>query len=243
MIREMKDEGAPLYLRIARELRDRIEGGAYPDGERIPTEAELCDEFRVSRITVRQALGLLDRERLVSRERGRGTFARRHLVRDFRPLYSFTEDMRRTGKNPSSILLSAGEEEANGDEIERLALDAHGARVYRLMRLRAADGVPILIERTSLPASLVPGFVLADPARDSLYKTLAESYAISPASGTETFEAVILSHEEANLLGVVGGGPRAGMSVTRVAALADGRPLELTRSVGLAERMVFSISI
>ncbi len=242
MIRDTGTEASPRYLRIARELRARIENGPYADGFRMPTEAELCDEFRVSRITVRQALALLERERLVSRERGRGTFARRRLVRDLKPLYSFTEDMRRAGREPTSVLLSSGEAEADGDEIERLALDS-GARVHRLVRLRIADGIPVLLERTALPAALVPGFALADPARDSLYATLADRYGLAPAAGTETYEAVILSAEDAGLLGVGGPSPRAGMAVTRVAALADGRPLELTRSVGPAERMVFSLSI
>jgi GntR family transcriptional regulator len=243
MIRDTGTEGSPRYLRIARELRARIESGAYADGFRMPTEAELCDAFRVSRITVRQALALLERERLVSRERGRGTFARRRLVRDLKPLYSFMEDMRRAGREPTSVLLSSGEAEADGDEIERLALDPARALVHRLVRLRVADGIPVLLERTSLPAALVPGFALADPARDSLYATLAERYGLAPAAGTETYEAVILSAEEAGMLGVAGPGPRAGMAVTRVAGLADGRPLELTRSVGPAERMVFSLSI
>ncbi len=243
MIRDTGTEGSPLYLRIARELRARIENGSYAEGHRLPTETELCDEFRVSRITVRQALTLLERERLVSRERGRGTFARRRLVRDLRPLYSFTEDMRRAGREPASVLLSSGEAEADGYEIERLALDPVGSSVYRLVRLRVADGVPVLLERTSLPAALVPGFDLAEPARDSLYSTLADRYGLVPAAGTETYEAVILNAEEAGILGVGGSGPRAGMAVTRIAALADGRPLELTRSVGPAERMVFSLSI
>ena len=243
MMLDIAEDGAPLYLRIARELRVRIEGGAYADGRRLPTEAEFCDEFRVSRITVRQALALLERDRLVSRERGRGTFARRHLVRDLKPLYSFTTDMRHAGRDPQSVLLFAGEVEADEDEIAKLSLGGNGGLVYRLTRLRTADGVPVLLERTSLPADLVPGFFLTDPARDSLYATLADRYALIPASGTETYEAVILNAEEGKLLGVHGSGPWAGMAVTRVARLADGRPLELTRSVGPAERMVFSISI
>lgn len=243
MIRDSSEDGTPLYLRIARELRSRIEAGVYTDGHRMPTEADLCGEFSVSRITVRQALDLLDRERLVSRERGRGTFARRHLVRDLRPLYSFSEDMLRAGKTPSSVLLSGGEEVADGDEIEKLLLAPGNGRVYRLLRLRTADGVPILLERTSLPAALVPGFALGDPAKDSLYTTLAERFGLVPAAGTETYEAVILSAEEKIQLGVSDSGPRAGMAVTRLSKLADGRPLELTRSVGPAERMVFSLSI
>ncbi len=243
MIRDTADDGEPLYLRIARELRSRIEGGSYADGRRIPTEAEFCAEFGVSRITVRQALTLLERDRLVSRERGRGTFTRRHMIRDLKPLYSFTADMRRAGRAPASDLLFAGEVEADEDEIEKLSLHGEGGRVYRLLRLRTADGVPVLLERSSLPAALVPGFALADPARDSLYATLADRYGLVPTSGTETYEAVILNAEDGKLLGVDGLGPRAGMAVTRIAKLADGRPLELTRSVGPGERMVFSISI
>jgi GntR family transcriptional regulator len=243
MERGIGDEGAPGYLRIARELRARIKRGAYPERERMPTEAEFGEEFGASRITVRHALALLEREGLVRREPGRGTFATRRLVRDLVPLYSFTADMKRAGKEPRSVLMASGEFVADGDEIERLGLDERGERVYRLVRLRLADGAPVLIERTSLPLKLVPAFALADPETDSLYSTLAERYGLSPATGTETYEAVILTIEEARALGARGSGPWAGMAVTRVAKTADGRPLEFTRSVGLSERMVFSLSI
>lgn len=243
MIREAGESGSPSYLRIARELRARVKRGAYPETERMPSEAEFGAEFGVSRITIRQALALLERERLVVRERGRGTFARNRLVRDLVPLYSFTADMRRAGKVPRSVMMASGEFAADGDEIERLELDEAGARVYRLVRLRLADEEPVLIERTSLPAVLVPGFSLADPETDSLYATLSERYGLSPAVGTETYEAVILMPEEARILGAEGSGPWPGMAVTRIAKTADDRPLELTRSVGLARKMVFSLRI
>lgn len=241
MVRGIDDGGLPAYLRIARVLRERIRRGHYPEDERMPTEAEFGEEFSVSRITVRQALGLLERERLIRRERGRGTFATRPLLRDLVPLYSFTADMLRSGREPRSVLLASGEFVADGDELERLELEDPEERVYRLVRLRLADGDPVLIERTALPLRLVPEFSLTEPGADSLYAILSERYGLVPASGTETYEAVILSPDEAKILAAAGKGPWPGMAVTRVARTAEGAPLEFTRSVGLAHRMVFTL--
>ena len=68
--------GVPLYRQVAAVLRERIESGVFRPGERIPTEYELCDEFGISRISIRQALGELVHEGLLSRRQGSGTYVR-----------------------------------------------------------------------------------------------------------------------------------------------------------------------
>jgi GntR family transcriptional regulator len=64
----------PLYHRVYIALRQRIGDGTYPDGGRLPTEDELALEFGVSRATLRQAVGELVRDGMLSRKQGRGTF-------------------------------------------------------------------------------------------------------------------------------------------------------------------------
>jgi GntR family transcriptional regulator len=64
----------PLYLQVASVMRQRIESGYWNEGARISTIEELEAEFRVARITVRQALDLLRKDGLVESIRGKGTF-------------------------------------------------------------------------------------------------------------------------------------------------------------------------
>lgn len=63
----------PLYVQIARELKEQIVSGAYPVGAQLPTEDELCERFSVSRYTVREALRRLREDGLVTSRQGAGT--------------------------------------------------------------------------------------------------------------------------------------------------------------------------
>lgn len=69
-------QALPLYYQMAQTLRERILQGEYPLGTAIPTEPKLCEEFGVSRITIRQAVGILEDSGYVSRQQGRGTFVK-----------------------------------------------------------------------------------------------------------------------------------------------------------------------
>ena len=70
----MEKGASTLYHQLARTLRERIIAGQYLAGEKIPTEPQLCEEFGMSRITVRQAVTILENEGMVQRQQGRGTF-------------------------------------------------------------------------------------------------------------------------------------------------------------------------
>ncbi len=69
----------PAYIQVASELRRRIEMGDWLPGEKISTLEELEQEFQVARVTVRQAVGILEQEGLVKRQQGRGTFVNKHV--------------------------------------------------------------------------------------------------------------------------------------------------------------------
>ena len=71
----------PLYRRIAAELRHTISQGELPPGGQLPTEQELGDRYKVSRNTVRLALGLLSNEGIITSTPGRGTFVRDRIMR------------------------------------------------------------------------------------------------------------------------------------------------------------------
>ena len=132
------------YRDIEAHLRELI--AAASPGDALPTEAELCARFDVSRMTVRQALQELTNAGLVDRQRGKGTFvAARPMHRRPGVFLSFTEEMARRGMTPTSRLVSAGIDAARPEELADLRL-ADGAEVVRVERVRLADGVPIAFE-------------------------------------------------------------------------------------------------
>src|SRR5215211_5148011 len=99
------------YRAIEQYLRALVEGAG--PGDPLPSEAELCDRFSVSRMTVRQALQELTNDGLVERRRGQGTFvAHRPVHRRPGVFLSFTEEMNRRGMQANSRLLSARMEDA-----------------------------------------------------------------------------------------------------------------------------------
>jgi hypothetical protein len=124
------------YREIEGYLRTLVEG-ARP-GDPLPSEAELCERFSVSRMTVRQALAELTNDGLVERRRGQGTFvAHRPVHRRPGVFLSFTEEMHRRGAQATSRLLSAGLDDPRRPEAEDLGL-APGSRVVRVVRVRLA---------------------------------------------------------------------------------------------------------
>ncbi len=148
------------YQEIERWLRRRVLSSA--PGDALPSESELAAQFRVSRMTARQAVQNLAAEGLVQRRRGAGTFVTpRPIHRHEGSLMSFTEDMRRRGMKASSRLLEAGLRPATSADLEALRL-ADGARVVAISRLRLADGVPLAIEQAALPSECAGSALLVE---------------------------------------------------------------------------------
>jgi GntR family transcriptional regulator len=140
------------YEQIADHLRGLI-ARAEP-GDRLPSEADLCEQFGVSRMTARQAVQLVAVDGLVDRRRGAGTFVRAGTVpRDLGSPLSFSEGMRARGMTPSSRTLAWERIEPTSDERDALGIGP-GEQIYALERLRLADGTPMAIERAALPQSL-----------------------------------------------------------------------------------------
>ncbi|CAN5548603.1 hypothetical protein BH24ACT5_BH24ACT5_08850 [soil metagenome] len=140
--RRERSTTAPVqYRRIEGYLRELIDSSS--PGDVLPTEAELCARFHVSRMTARQALQVLTNAGLVERRRGRGTFvATQPLHRRPGVFLSFTEEMGRRGLTPGSRLISAGISPARSEEVVDLGL-GEGADVVRIERVRLANDVPI----------------------------------------------------------------------------------------------------
>jgi GntR family transcriptional regulator len=204
-----------------REILRRLAEQELPPGSAIPSERDLAERFGVSRLTVREAVGQLVTDGLLTRIRGRGTFtaARRMDLQLY--LMSFTDDMRRRGLTPATQTLGSRPEVPPPSAASALGLGP-GEPAYRVLRLRRADGTPLAVERGWYSPREVPGLLDADLSR-SLYTLLAERYGLRLDHGRQTVRAEAADAETARLLGVRQGSP---LLVFRRVSSANGRPVE-----------------
>lgn len=227
----------PLYFQIKSRLLDGIETGRYKPGDRIPSERELTDEFGVSRMTARQALKELENQGYLYRVQGKGTFvATPKLDQPLMALTSFTEDMRRRGMTAAARVLSVGEPPAGPHVGRALGIDS-GAQVFRLERLRLADGQPMALEISHVPVEVCPGLADVDFSSTSLYFVLAERFGIRLRHGGQSLEAVSAGSYEAEVLQVREGVPL--LLMERLAYGEGDRRVEFVRSWYRGDRYRF----
>lgn len=224
----------PLYHQLKDAIRRDIESGRWTAGDRLPTEDEWIRRYRVSKITVRQALGELVHLGYIRREQGRGTFVQRPpLDEGPRELTSFSDEMRSHGLAATSRVLEQSVVAAPREVATALWID-ETALVFRLRRLRLADGTPMGLQTAYLSVALVPGIERLSFTDTSLYHVLADRYSLYAAGARETHQAVLVTREEAALLKVPARSP--GLSAERLTTLADGQPLEYVRSIMRGDR-------
>lgn len=233
----------PLYRQLAGELRATIYAGTYPRGGRLPTEPDLMAAHRVSRHTVRLALGLLHDEGLISSHPGRGTFVRETApVRLAFSRYTgqgevgpFTTAARAQGVNGEMTLVDVTRLAAPPEVAARLDLE-DGAPVVRRRRRALIDGQPVQLQTSYFPLAVVEGTPLAR-ARFLKAGTFATLRTIGrpPARISEELTAGPPTEAEAEVLG-----PGAVLRVTRLARDRDGTALELLYVVAAGDRFAFT---
>jgi GntR family transcriptional regulator len=221
----------PQYRQIEQALRERI--STMGPGERLPSDTDLVAEFGVSRMTARNAMQRLAADGLIRREPGRGSFvttppAHRRTNR----LMTFTQEMRRAGRVPSSRVLERFVRPASTVEATDLGLDPREPVVH-LRRLRQADGEPIALESTVLIGECAPAVMSADLANGSLHETLGRAGFVLHR-GTGTISAAAATATDGRLLGIPTGHPL--LVERRVIVDGHGRRIESTESRYVADR-------
>lgn len=212
----------PRYVRIEQSLRERV--AALAPHSPLPSESQLCEEFGVSRMTARAAVQRLVQDGLVYRVPGRGTFvAASRANRTAGHILSFSDEMRRKGRTPSSRVVERRTRAATDEEERRLG----ASDVIVLRRLRLADGKPLALERAVFPAHRVGDTLDADLERESLFQRLVTA-GLVPTSGSAALAAEAATAEDARLLRVRKGAPL--LVERRLIHDQDGKPLEWTES-------------
>lgn len=223
----------PRYEEIARYLRTLV-ADAKP-GDRLPSDAELCERFSVSRMTARHAVEVLANENLIVRRRGQGTFvASRRVPRLLGSPLSFTESMRRRGLTATSRVLTRAFASPSAEDVEALRIDP-GRIVLVVERLRLADGIPMAIERAVIHPE-VAVHLPDDPHMPSLHEAF-EQLGHIPMRALATVSARTVTTREARYLEL----PRSGVVLCERRIIEDqnGMPLEHTETRYAAARYEF----
>lgn len=219
----------PLYYQIREDIREKISSNQYPPLSMIPSEAELCEIYGVSRVTVRRAVLDLVQEGLLTRGKGKGTFVtEQYGLTEVGGVQSFTKELLGLNMRPSAKLL--GCRIRNADTTVRNALKlSEGEKVVTISRLRLVnDREPCMVEVMNFPYKLVPGIEKED-LNQSIYQLLKNNYQCEVIYATDIMEPIIVGEYESKLLELAM--PTAGMRINRLGYDSNKNPIEYTTHI------------
>ena len=183
-MRQVRPNGLPAYKRIQGAILRRLESGQLKPGDAVDSERELAKIHRVSLMTARHALAGLEREGMVVRRRGAGTFIAPPKIH-FNKLMSYTEQMAGRSLAVSSKLLSLGVIDTEQEIAARLALPATSPLI-KVERLRLGANEPFAVETCYLSAGDFAGLTQAPLDRISLFSILEHDYGLEIAHADES---------------------------------------------------------
>jgi GntR family transcriptional regulator len=217
----------PRYHRIAEALRERIRDGELRPGARLDNQRRLARTFGVTLMTLRQALEVLEREKLITRRHGLGTFvAAPSIDYDILQLRRFAGDLSAQGEDVRTRLLGSRGMAADRRVAASLGLAAR-AHVIVLERLRLVGGRPMSLQRSFLPPRIGEEVVRADLGLTPLRQVLEHKLGIAVRGARETVSAVRLGRREARELGCRAGAPA--FESERLSYGAGGEPIVFDR--------------
>jgi len=202
---QRRRNGLPAYQKIQFAVRQRIEAKQLKPGDAVSSERELARIHGVSLMTARHALAGLEREGIVERRHGSGTFVAPPRIH-FNKLMSYTEQMGGRGLTPNSKVIVAKIIEDEPEVAARLGLPAN-SRMVKIERVRHTSDEPFALETCYLPAEDFAPLIDAPLSRTSLFATLEHDYDVRLAYADEEVDATVAEGRVAQLLNLHSGAP------------------------------------
>ena len=237
-IRVDRNSPVPLYFQVAQHLEQMIESGELPTGTRLENEIDLADQLGLSRPTMRRAIEYLVGRGLLLRKRGIGTQVVQAKVTREVELTSLYDDLAKTGRDPSTTVVSFSTEPAPDALAAELGLAA-GTPVYVFERLRFAGAEPLALMRNHVPEHLMR-LSAAELEAQGLYN-LFRANAISMRIAKQSIGARAATAAEARALGERKGAPL--LTMERSAYDEQGRAVEHGRHLYRASRYRFDLTL
>ncbi len=226
-----------LYLH----LKDRIVSGEIAPHTRLPSEPELASQHGISRVTVRSALDQLQKENLIERRAGSGTFVKGfssegRIVADFANVFTHLVDM---GRRTEVRLLSFSYVKPTTEVAQALGVAAN-VRVQRSVRVRLMDGVPFSYLVTHVPEHIGRMYTEADLSSKPLLELLERS-GVMAQMATQTIGAAQAGPEVAEALEAELGA--ALLSIKRVVKDSKGQGIEHLYALYRPERYTLQMEL
>jgi DNA-binding GntR family transcriptional regulator len=228
----------PLYFQVAQRLEHMIESGELPMGTRLENETDLADQLGLSRPTMRRAIEYLVGRGLLVRKRGIGTQVVHTKVTREVELTSLYDDLAKTGRAPSTTVVSFRTEAADEALAATLGIAA-GTPVYVFERLRYADAEPLALMRNHVPGHLLR-LTAADLEAQGLYN-LFRANGLTMRIARQAIGARAATPAEARALGEKRGTPL--LTMERSAYDEQGRAVEHGHHLYRASRYSFDLTL
>src|SRR5215216_4551422 len=202
-----REAATPLYLQLKNALVADIDAGQYKPHDRLMSERELGEKFKVSRMTVRQALTDMIRDGILYTQVGKGTYVNESKIKqELQTLTGFTQDMAARGTVASGQVLEARIVPATLSLAAIFSVPMNTELVL-LSRLRLSDGIPLAIEVAYILHQVCAGILEHDFSKESLYTVLATRYNTILVRAEQTMEASLATPREAELLQIISPSP------------------------------------
>lgn len=197
----------PLHHQIKESLTLQIASGQWRPEDEVPSEAELCRHYGVSRGTIRRALADLENQGLVERRQGKGTFvARRKFEGSVLGSYTLYRSGSTVPHDPESRVLACARRAAPPDIKRLLGLEGP-AEVYEVERIQFMEGVPVTLMRSLIPTDLCPGLETIDLSQEHFYRVLEREFGLALLRAEEYLEPVLADDYVAGHLQIAAGAP------------------------------------
>ncbi|MEX0780234.1 MAG: GntR family transcriptional regulator [Balneolales bacterium] len=234
-------DNRPRHEQIAGWIRDNIQSGNFLADDKLPSESKFAVQFKVSRVTVRRALQTLEGEHLIYRSQGLGSFVKgSKAIPNPLQLHDFIEEMRQNGLKASSVVLDNKVVASTREVASRLNLNS-GTKVFCLDRLRLADGKPIALDYTWLPAFYGQLVVDYDLENKTIFQILEKEYGIEISSGCYYLQAQNANSYLANHLGVEEG--EALFRMDRISFTLDEKPVYYQQRYYRNDRIMYRLKV
>lgn len=232
----------PAYYQLYESLHSQLGSEPFPSGSKLPTERTIAEIIGVSRQTVRQAFSRLEREGLIFRRRGDGTYVSEPRVEgSLRFLKGFTHEISERGLRVRSRVLDLRIARPPASVRDSLGLGPNQRTAVMLRRVRSLDGIPATFETVWLAAEICGALVEMNMTDRSLYATLRDQFGVVPRRATERLSATLLDDFEARELGQRPGGPA--LLVERTTFDENDRCVEVVKTLLRADRFSFTANL
>lgn len=234
-----KNSTIPLYVQLMNILIEKIENN-MEENDKLDSEREICKKYNVSRTTVREALDELEKNKYIYKVQGKGNFISPRVVeQDLIKVSSFTEEMKKHGKNPTSKLLNFEVIEASNKVAKKLEMEENEL-VFKISRIRIADDIPMIYEITYLPYERFKKLSKEMIEENPLYEIFKNIFNAQITSAEEVIESVLINKLESVYLEIPQG--HAALKFERIAYEQD-EIIEYTITIARGDKYRYRVCL